>query len=420
MLHPHIADLTIELMNSEVPKKKRLKLLESVFECRQSPIIVVSSHQMVTTMTEEMTSGVWDYVILDEGHVIKNPQTKLYKGISELSSKNRLLLTGTPVQNNLGEFWAIMNWATSGRCLGDIRHFNSTIADPIIKGQHPKATSDQRYCAAVAMKLLLQLCKPYLLQRKKANHLVADSNSTSYKSTALTSINTIPEKKEFVVWISLSTMQKTEYRQFLNSNAFKTAFSRTTYPVEVINTLKVLCRHPLLLEYASLKKMSCQTSSINDDEEDDLHALTAKVAKISLQHSSDEFKAKKMESIFDLPETILSTDNVMKGSIKLRILVHMVKTLVENDHRVLIFSQSKLMLQIIQFTFAQFKLSSYKIDGSTTLKERQSIIDDFNSDEETYCGPRICLLTTKACGFGITLTGADRVIIFDPCKRDVE
>ena len=76
------------------------------------------------------------------------------------------------------------------------------------------------------------------------------------------------------------------------------------------------------------------------------------------------------------------------------------------------------MLDIIQYVLAHYNFASVRIDGSVKSSDRQRIIDDFNeSGEEDGCvGPSICLLTTKACGTGITLTGADRVIIYDPCK----
>jgi SNF2 family DNA or RNA helicase len=85
-------------------------------------------------------------------------------------------------------------------------------------------------------------------------------------------------------------------------------------------------------------------------------------------------------------------------------------------HRTLIFSQSRLMLDIIQRVLAHYRFATHRIDGAVKSADRQRIIDDFNDTSEGVVGPTICLLTTKACGFGITLTGADRVIIYDPCR----
>ena len=78
------------------------------------------------------------------------------------------------------------------------------------------------------------------------------------------------------------------------------------------------------------------------------------------------------------------------------------------------------MLDIIQKVLADFGLSSHRIDGSVCSKRRQQIIDEFNDLSEYNTGPSICLLTTRACGFGITLTGADRVVIFDPSWNPAE
>eukprot|EP01034_Spumella_vulgaris_P017086 gene17086-21778_t len=99
--------------------------------------------------------GRWDYVILDEGHVIKNPSTKTSKSMHLLSSNHRLILTGTPIQNNLNEFWAIVNWATKGRRFGTLSGFKEDYTLPIVSGQDPKATPEQRRIADETAKNLL-------------------------------------------------------------------------------------------------------------------------------------------------------------------------------------------------------------------------------------------------------------------------
>ncbi|RYG68694.1 hypothetical protein EON64_04645, partial [archaeon] len=122
----------VEVMNSEVSKKKRVTVLREVFDAHAPPTLVVSTHQLTVTMTADFTAhGTWDYVILDEGHVIKNPATKLSKAMHSLQTRHRLLLTGTPLQNNLTEFWAVMDWATGGQRMGSRQAFRMNIDDPI-------------------------------------------------------------------------------------------------------------------------------------------------------------------------------------------------------------------------------------------------------------------------------------------------
>ena len=125
-------------------------------------------------------------------------------------------------------------------------------------------------------------------------------------------------------------------------------------------------------------------------------------------------------SVFELVGRNPQLEEILQGSAKLRVLVKLCRNLVSDGHRILVFTQSKLMVDIISFVLEAWNLFSYRIDGSTPPEERTRIIDDFNDISDRYNGPMICLLTTKACGVGITLTGADRVIIHDPSWNPAE
>lgn len=392
-LSPHISSVMISVLNSDVAKKKRLQILAATFDGRENSI-VICSHQMVTTMVEEFSRGKWDYVVLDEGHVIKNPATKLFQSMQRLPSTHRLLLTGTPIQNKLEEFWAVVDWATKGKAFGTLQYFSKNIADPIAKGQNPDATDIQLVSANEAKKILSSLIRPIFLQRKKK-----DQPQESLK---------LPEKKELVLWITLSTVQRSMYEKYITSSTYLSAFRRTQYPVEVINYLKTLCRHPILLEVAEKNKSA----------RDDVDGLVSSINQMSIGDDLNDEGTYEggINFVFDAIKRTPDVQELMRGSVKLRVLIRMLSKMVEEGHRILVFSQSKLMLQIIQYVLVEYDFPSYRIDGSTSLKERQIIIDDFNNLSEDYTGPMICLLTTKACGTGITLTGADRVVIFDPCK----
>jgi SNF2 family DNA or RNA helicase len=391
-LLPHVP-ATTHILNSDMAKRKRLSILSEVFFDNNHQIII-SSHQMITNMIEDFTQGSWDYVILDEGHVIKNPSTKMFKAMKSLKTKHRLLLTGTPIQNKLEEFWAVVDWATEGRAFGTLSNFTKMIADPIAKGQHPNATEFQLIVANEARDLLTRATKPILLQRKKKEQP---------KETLQ-----LPEKKELVLWISLSTQQRNIYEKYMYSTTYSRAFSRSTYPVEVITYLKSLCRHPVLLEVAERKRKT-------EDLDDLVHSLQTLTMNEETTPENN-YEDYGVGHLFDAIARVPTAEELLRGSVKLRVLVKMITALTDEGHRILVFSQSKLMLQIIQYVLIAFDFASYKIDGSMNARERQQIIDDFNNISEDYSGPLVCLLTTKACGCGITLTAADRVIIFDPCK----
>ena len=441
-LKPHIPGLEVFLTNSDLTKKKRIQILDTTFQTSKrgyTPKIVISSYQLVSNMVDDFANrGRWDYVILDEGHVIKNPSTKTSKSMHLLSSNHRLILTGTPIQNNLNEFWAIVNWATKGRRFGTLSGFKEDYTLPIVSGQDPKATPEQRRIADEAAKNLLALIKPIILQRKKCE---LPSNAQ---------LN-LPTKIELVVWSPLATSQRELYEQFIHSRQFSTALNRSTCPVEVINHLKTVCRHPLLIEALEMnrRRRDQATSGVSatpltrgahsprpaktqasqraqDEDGDDMEFLSHGLADMSMAQDGTGEEEGELEdvlkslptnaSVFDVVDREPDVKELLRGSIKLRILLKLVHRLHYAGHRTLVFSQSRLMLDIIQRVFVEYGLASHRIDGSVRSSERQRIIDEYNDTSEDSIGPSICLLTTKACGFGITLTGADRVIIYDPCK----
>jgi SNF2 family DNA or RNA helicase len=137
-------------------------------------------------------------------------------------------------------------------------------------------------------------------------------------------------------------------------------------------------------------------------------------------------------NVFEIAGRTPEIEELLQDSVKLRVCTKLTQRLKRAGHRMLIFSQSKKMLDILQRTFGSYGMSTCRIDGSVTGRDRQQIIDNFNEGGESSedgsqskssrnrMGPSICLLTTKACGQGITLTGADRVIIFDPSWNPAE
>jgi DNA excision repair protein ERCC-6-like len=396
----HFPEVQITIIDSNMPMKQRLSFLHYIQNFSSYKCVIIMSHHLLLSMIEEISQLSWDCVVLDEGHIIKNTSTKLSKAMHRLQSPFRLLLSGTPIQNDFKELWALLQWAMQGTIVGKESEFRSKYADPIIKGQDPYATFNQRKMAGDARRALVGLIRPILLRRKKSDQCQE--------------VLKLPEKKEIVLWIRLSTKQKQQYQEYINGSRFHTLMKQSHYPVEAMNTLKTICIHPLLLTSSN-----ASTTPLEDDLDELDHALKT----MTLHHQQEESSAVTTNHIiycknhfFEILKRIPTVEELLQFSTKLRVLTKMTVRLVRAGHRILIFSQMKRMLDIIQYLFIENGQSSYKIDGSTSSEERQFIIDDFNNLSEDYSGPRICLLTTKACGVGINLIGADRVIIFDPCK----
>ena len=166
-------------------------------------------------------------------------------------------------------------------------------------------------------------------------------------------------KKELVIWTHLSVSQRKLYENYLVDGGKVTAVlsGEIKSPLEAISWLKKLCAHPCLVD-----------DHLRDD-------------------CTDE-------------------DRWLQHSAKLQVLVYLVTRLHQSGHRFLVFSQSTKMLDIIERVL---HLSLARIDGTT--KHRQVIVDRFNREDSIFDG---MLLSTKAAGVGITLTGADRAIVYDP------
>lgn len=415
-LAPNIPYASIICINSEMTKTRRLDTLHRLATGpNTTPTVIIMSHQLGTSMIEDVAKVKWDCVVLDEGHVIKNKSTQLNKAMHQLNSPFRLLLTGTPIQNDFTEFWTLVDWVTKGELLGSSAYFKKTFADPIARGQDPHVTEVQREQAARARRSLMMLVKPYMLQRKKSDELQ------------------LPPKTELVLWIRLSTQQRQLYEQYTTTNSYEDMFRRSnSFPVEAIAHLKNICLHPLLEAAATRRKRARLLEAQKEQQQDGMNDLEKSFAEIDINQLLVEEQQQQAAGatseddpnevdwgrghFFEHLSRTPSMDEIYGGSTKIRIIGKMTKQMVDNGHRVLIFSMSKQLLDLLQYYFTCFKYPTYLIDGTTSMEQRQFQIDDFNNLHEMYSGPKIFLLATKACGVGINLVAADRVIIYDLCK----
>ena len=167
----------------------------------------------------------------------------------------------------------------------------------------------------------------------------------------------LPNKRELVVWTRLSERQRRLYANYLVDGGKVSAIlsGAVSSPLEALTWLKKLCGHPCLVSHETCNKQA-----------------------------------------------------LLRDSGKLQILEYLVSRLKNSGHRCLIFSQSTKILDIIA-NVLPFRFG--RIDGRTKGKDRQAIVDNFNKDDTNFDA---MLLSPKAAGIGLTLTGADRAIIYDP------
>ncbi|KAK9393462.1 DNA excision repair protein ERCC-6-like [Crotalus adamanteus] len=184
--------------------------------------VLLTTYQMVLNNWQQLSSFdgkefVWDYIILDEAHKIKTPSAKTTKSVHAIPSKNRILLTGTPVQNNLKELWALFDFACQGSLLGTIKTFRMEYENPITKAREKDATPGEKALGLKISENLMSIIKPYFLRRTKnelqkkkktelPNHLPEDQS----KGVA-PAMPSLPRKNEFIINFNL-TLEDSENR----------------------------------------------------------------------------------------------------------------------------------------------------------------------------------------------------------------
>jgi len=271
----------------------------------------------------------WKYLIIDEAQRIKNINAKLSQVIRVYRSHNKLLLTGTPLQNNLQELWSLLNFL-----LPDL--FESS-------EDWKKWFSIGDNGGEDVVEKLLKILRPFLLRRIK---------SEVEKG--------IPPKTETILYVKLSKMQRKWYIKVLKGDV-KTSGGAKLRLLNTLMQLRKVCNHPYLFPGAE-------------------------------------------------KEPFEEGDHIILNSGKILILDRLLKKIKEKGSRVLIFSQMTHMLDIIEDFLDYRGYSFYRIDGTTHHLDRQDQIEDFNKDD---CQVFAFLLSTRSGGLGITLTGANVVVLFD-------
>lgn len=367
--------------------------------------LVVSSYETLGT-TSSGNDFKWDYIILDEGHKIKNT-TKTSKNVRLIPAKNHFILTGTPVQNNLREMWALFDFVCEGTLLGTSRTFKQEYENPIVRARERDASAYEKRIGMEMSESLRKLIDPHFLRRTKAMVLESkkqsseqvDGSTDTDKENCPENQARVPEqltrKNDLIIWLCMSDTQQQIYSDFLGLERVKEILMSNRSPLAELNILKKICDHPRLLS-----TLACEQLGL--DEEDRLASL----------HSSSDHDEDQGLSFATQPKGTGVSDTVLtQESCKMVFLVTLLENLKSEGHRCLVFSQSRKMLDIIQRVITHVGHKILRIDGTITkTDERQHLITTFQRDPSYSC----FLLTTQVGGVGLTLTAADRVVIFDP------
>ncbi|KAK9950149.1 hypothetical protein M0R45_005651 [Rubus argutus] len=350
---------------------------------------------LLTTYDIDM---IWDYMILDEGHLIKNPSTQRAKSLLDISCSHRIIVSGTPLQNNLKELWALFNFCCP-ELLGDKIWFKERFESRICRGNEKNASDREKRIGSTGstvdvicllyslqaawLMLTVELrdrIQPFFLRRLKNEVFNEENDQTNA---------TLSKKNEIIVWLRLTSCQRKLYEAYLKSELVLSAFDGS--PLAALTILKKICDHPLLLTKRAA--------------EDVLEELD------SMLKPDDLCMAEKLAMhIADVAEKEDFDENHANLSCKISFIMTLLDNLIPKGHNVLIFSQTRKMLNLIQESLTSSGYKFQRIDGTTKATERIRIVNDFQEG----IGAPIFLLTSQVGGLGLTLTRADRVIVVDP------
>ncbi|CAG5122457.1 unnamed protein product [Candidula unifasciata] len=351
--------------------------------------LIVASYDVVRNDIDFFSNIVWNYCILDEGHIIRNGKTKLAKATKQLICNHRLILSGTPIQNNVLDLWSLFDFLMPG-FLGTERQFQAKYGKPILQSRDPKSTAKEQEAGALAMESLHRQVLPFILRRLKEDVL-----------------QDLPPKIIQDYYCDLSPLQVELYEDFAKSRAKRTVDDTvkggeegkekrvtnqsTTHIFQALQYLRKVCNHPGLVLTPSHPRYKEITANLQQHSSS-LHDLL---------HAPKLMALKQLLNDCGIGVAVANSAGSAAESVP-----------VVSQHRVLLFCQLKSMLDIVEKDLLKACMPSVtflRLDGSVPTGSRHDIVHRFNNDPSID----ILLLTTHVGGLGLNLTGADTVIFVE-------
>jgi superfamily II DNA or RNA helicase len=333
--------------------------------------VVVTSYALVRRDSERYRGLEFDTVVLDEAQHIKNRQTQNAQAVKAIRCRHRLVLTGTPLENSVLDLWSIFDFLMPGY-LGNAQDFRERYEAPIMRDQSPEVQ------ARLARRL-----RPFLLRRLK-REVAAD----------------LPEKIEQVSYCELNDDQRALYQQVLDA-------SRR----EIVNAVDAnglaRSRMVVLTALLRLRQICCDLRLLKLEgipgNEPPAPLSGAPTAPPLPSSSENRVEPERPEAG---PPAVPATAAAASGKVEL--FGELLEEVLDGGHRVLVFSQFTTMLGLLREQLQAGDIPFCYLDGAT--RERAQVVERFQRDSTIP----VFLISLKAGGTGLNLTGADTVIHFDP------
>lgn len=320
-----------------------------------NPVLIIS-YESLRDLSKVLKASPIGLLLCDEGHRLKNSSSQLFKALSSLTVTRRVILSGTPIQNDLSEYYSLLDFANPG-LLGTPNEFRRHYELPILRGRDADASDKERELSDEKVAEFWKIVSKFTIRR--TNDIL-----TKY----------LPVKYEHVVFCKLAPLQEALYNVFLTSPEIKTLLrGQGSQPLKAITLLKKLCNHPNLL---NLPKDLEGCDSI-------LPSGYSNSGKVDASYSG-------------------------KFMVLARMLARIKK---ETKDKIVLISNYTQTLDVFEAFCQQNQYGVIRLDGSMNTSKRQTLVDRFNDPQGDEF---VFLLSSKAGGCGLNLIGANRLVLFDP------
>ncbi|CAL1684871.1 unnamed protein product [Lasius platythorax] len=328
-----------------------------------------------------------NYVIFDEAHMLKNMSTVRYENLVRINAKHRILLTGTPLQNNLLELMSLLIFVMPSLFAGKQADIKSLFSkNP--KGD--KKDGDKPLFEREQIKNAKEIMRPFVLRRLKIQVL-----------------NDLPSKKDEIIRCALIEKQQIMYNKLVAQFSAEASEIDGVNGVGMMMQLRKLANHPLLVrDYYDEKKLKAIANRLVKEpgyKQKNSEYVFEELLWTPDYQINQLTRMYKGVAGFGMPQELIPQAG------KLKELDKLLPQLKRDGHRVLIFSQFTMVLDILEEYLTIRGQTFLRLDGSTPVTERQTLINEYTQDPSIF----IFLLSTRAGGLGINLTAADTVIIHD-------
>ncbi|KAJ9101167.1 hypothetical protein QFC21_003385 [Naganishia friedmannii] len=328
--------------------------------------VLLTTYEYVIREVASLSKIKWHHMIIDEGHRMKNAKSKLALTLNErYSTKYRIILTGTPLQNSIPELWALLNFVLP-KVFNSPKSFDEWFNAPFAGtgGEKAEMTEEEKL---LVVKGLHKVLRPFLLRRLKKD-VEAD----------------LPDKTEKIVKVKLSGLQQVLYKHMREHGKLiqddSTPSTKSVAALQnMVIQLRKICQHPFVF-------------NSTDNEIMDHLAVTEKQ-----QYYNDD-------------EREFTAGVLSRTAGKFELLDRILPKLFATGHKVLIFFQWTSVMNLAEEFMNLRDWKNCRLDGSTSADERQRLLSTFNDPSYGY---QVFLLSTRAGGLGLNLQSADTVILYD-------